>query len=47
MKIKQMEYFTYNISNGKEELIYKLESGYLEFLKVFKRRYSIFTRDII
>ncbi|MBB6621810.1 hypothetical protein [Clostridium gasigenes] len=28
--------FSYNISNGKEELIYKLESGYLEFLKASK-----------
>lgn len=28
--------FTYNINNGKEELIYKLETGYLEFLKSSK-----------
>ncbi|MBU3106593.1 hypothetical protein [Clostridium gasigenes] len=28
--------FSYNVSNGKEELIYKLESGYLEFLKASK-----------
>lgn len=28
--------FTYNIESGEEELIYKLESGYLEFLKSSK-----------
>lgn len=28
--------FSYNIESGKEEIIYKLENGYLEFIKAFK-----------